>query len=185
MQRLIPPTTALLVVDVQERLASAMPPDALAELHRAARILVEGARLLQVPVFFTEQYPKGLGATTSPLDVALAQASAARFEKLSFSAWAAAGFSAALRLSGASSVVLIGMEAHVCVYQTARDLVNAGYDVHVPLDGVASRRGDHRETGLALCERAGAVRTTSETVLFDWLGQAGSEVFKEIARLLR
>jgi nicotinamidase-related amidase len=81
--------------------------------------------------------------------------------------------------------VLIGMEAHVCVYQTARDLVERGYAVHVPIDGVVSRRDDHRETGIALCERAGAVRTTTETVVFDWLGRAGTDVFRQISKLIR
>ena len=77
------------------------------------------------------------------------------------------------------------MEAHVCVFQTARDLARRGLTVHVAADGVASRRDDHRDAGLSLCERAGAVVTTTETVVFDWLERAGSEQFKLLSKVIR
>jgi nicotinamidase-related amidase len=77
------------------------------------------------------------------------------------------------------------METHVCVYQTVRELGNRGIDVHVVRDGVASRRDDHRETGLELCREAGATITTMETVVFDWLGRAGTAEFKQLSRLIR
>lgn len=185
MQRLLPAQSAVVLVDVQERLASAMPPLQLTELQRAATILIEAARVLGVPVLATEQYPKGLGPTIPALDQLLSRAGAPRFEKLAFSAVDAPEFTAALERSDARSVVLIGMEAHVCVYQTARDLTQRGYEVHVPIDGVASRRDDHRQVGIALCERAGAIRTVAECVVFDWLQRAGSDAFKEISKLVR
>ena len=77
------------------------------------------------------------------------------------------------------------METHVCVYQTVRDLVGRGLDVHVPIDGVASRRDDHSETGLALCRAAGATITTTETIVFDWLRRASGDAFKSLSKLIR
>ena len=185
MQRLDPKSTAVIVVDVQERLAAVMPPEQLQELTRAIRILVEGARLLGAPLFVTEQYPKGLGTTLPELAEPLRSAGARRFEKNEFSACDSDEFAAALHESGARAAVVLGMEAHVCVYQTVRDLVSRGIEVHVPIDGVTSRRDDHRETGLRLCERAGAIRTTSESVVFDWLRRSGSDAFKQLSKLIR
>lgn len=184
MDRLIPTATALVVVDVQERLAPAMDPAALERLMRAARILIEAARLLGAPIAFTEQYPKGLGPTLPELGELLTRAGAHRFEKTSFSACGAAGFG---ELVGPplTAAVVIGMETHVCVVQTVRDLCARGLSVHVPIDGVVSRRDDHREAGLSLIERAGGVRTTSETVAFDWLGDSATPEFKALSSLIR
>jgi nicotinamidase-related amidase len=185
MERLEPTTTAVIVVDIQDRLASAMPEAQRTEVVRAARILIESARLLGAPVLATEQYPKGLGPTVAELHELLVLAGAKRFDKTDFSACDASGFAEALKATGAKAVVLVGMESHVCVYQTARDLVARGYQVYVPIDGVASRRDDHRAAGLSLCERAGAVRTTAESVAFDWLAGSGSDAFKQISKLIR
>ena len=185
MKRLDPKRTALLVVDVQDRLAQAMPPEQVERVRRAARILIESARLLGAPVFVTEQYPKGLGATLPEVADALSAADAGRFEKLDFSAWDAEGFRERMAATSVTSVVVLGMETHVCVYQTVRDLVAAGFDVHVPIDGVASRRDDHRQVGLELCARAGATTTTSESVVFDWLARASGDAFKQISKLVR
>lgn len=185
MERLEPKTSLVLVVDVQERLAGAMPERRLRDLERSARILIGGAVGLSGRVFATEQYPRGLGPTVASVSELLDSAKARRFEKVAFSACGADGFRSALEEIGAKTVVLIGMETHVCVFQTARDLIAAGVSVHVPVDGVASRRDDHREVGLGLCEKAGAVLTTSETVLFDWLGAAGSDVFKKLSALVK
>jgi nicotinamidase-related amidase len=185
MQRLRPDTTAVIVVDIQERLAGAMPEAQLESLRRSARILLHAAHLLRAPVFLTEQYPKGLGPTLSDVSEASKLAGALRFEKLAFSAWDAGGFRDAVQASGAKAAVVIGMEAHVCVYQTVRDLSGVGLEVYVPSDGVSSRREDHREIGLGLCERAGAIRTTTESVVFDWLSRADSSEFKELSKLIR
>ena len=185
MQRLRPSSTAVIVVDIQERLAAAMPPEQLKSLERSARILLEAARLLHAPVLMTEQYPKGLGHTVPAIGELLQKGKTQAFEKLEFSAWSANGFSDALTASGARAAVVIGMEAHVCVYQTVRDLSGHGFQVHVPIDGVTSRQEDHREVGLKLCERAGAVRTTTESIVFDWLERAGSDEFKALSKLIR
>lgn len=184
MDRLVPKRTLLVVVDVQERLSRAMDPEALRLLLRSATILIESACVLGAPVAYTEQYPKGLGGTLAELSEPLARAGAHRIEKTTFSACAAAGFDTLLDPT-LEAVVIIGMETHVCVYQTVRDLVARGLAVHVPIDGVTSRRADHRDAGLALIERAGGVRTTSETVAFDWLGDAARPEFKALSPLLR
>jgi len=185
MQRLDSKTTAIIVVDIQERLAEVMPKGQLLHVRRAARILVEAARLMAAPVLFTEQYPKGLGPTLADVAEALTAANATRFEKTEFSAWDANGFASALEATGVRAAVVLGMETHVCVYQTVRDLTAKGLEVHVPVDGVASRMEDHRETGLELCQRAGAIRTTAETVVFDWLRRASGDAFKQLSRMIR
>ncbi|MFO0658988.1 MAG: isochorismatase family protein [Polyangiaceae bacterium] len=106
-------------------------------------------------------------------------------EKTTFSAVDAPAFSKALFALSPKQVIVVGMETHICVFQTARDLAAAGIEVHVPFDGVASRRDDHREVGLRLCERAGALRTTSETVAFDWLVRAGTDPFRAVSKAVR
>jgi len=185
MKRLAPKTTAVIVVDIQERLAAAMPEHQLKELLRGARILTEAARVLGAPVLATEQYPKGLGPTLPEVGVLLDASGAKRFEKVDFSAHDANGFGEALKATGVTAAVVVGMEAHVCVFQTVRDLVAQGLEVHVPIDGVASRRDDHRAAGLELCRRAGAIPTTSESVVFDWLERAGTDEFRQLSKLIR
>ncbi len=185
MLRLDPASSVLLVVDVQEKLAPAMPAAALEQVHRAARILLEAARLTGARVLATEQYPSGLGPTVAPLREALAAAGVEPIAKVSFSALGEPAFVSRLLSRRPRHVVVIGMEAHICVAQTARDLCNLGVDVHVPLDGVASRRDDHRAAGLGLSERAGASITTAESVAFDWLGEARGDAWKAVSKLVR
>lgn len=185
MNRLFPDRAAVVVVDVQDKLAAAMPEAQMQQVARSVHILAEGARAMGGTVLFTEQYPKGLGATVAPVAECLEAARATRFEKTAFSACEADGFADALRQSGAGHAVVVGMESHVCVFQTVRDLVALGLDVHVPIDGVASRRDDHRARGLALSERAGAVVTTTETIAFDWLRSSEHPAFRQLSKLIR
>ena len=185
MRRLLPSQTAVLVIDVQERLASAMPAAQMAELTRAATVLLEAATLLGASAIYTEQYPAGLGRTVAPVAEALARAGAARVEKVDFSACDEPAFARAWAEQQRSVAVVLGMETHVCVFQTVRELTARGIEVHVPLDGVASRRDDHRAAGLELCRSAGATVTTMETIVFDWLRRAGSAEFKQLSKLIR
>ncbi|HEY3236105.1 MAG TPA: isochorismatase family protein [Polyangiaceae bacterium] len=185
MHRLHPQSTAVIVVDIQERLVRAIPQEQMEPLLRATRILLSAARVLKSPVFLTEQYPQGLGPTHPEVSELVSLAEGARFEKLEFSACGALGFLAAIERAGARAGVVMGLEAHICVFQTVRDLVSAGVETYVPIDGVASRRDDHKRAGLELCARAGAFCTTSESVLFDWLARAGTDEFKELAPLVR
>src|SRR5262249_45189245 len=156
---------------------AAMPQPQLAELHRAAGVLIEAASLLGAKVIATEQYPAGLGRTVPAVAERLERARAPVIEKIEFSACGNVAFERALADSPARAAVVVGMEAHGCVFQTARDLAARGVPVLVPLDGVASRRDDHRAAGLDLCRAAGATITTAESVVFDWLRRAGSDEF--------
>lgn len=185
MHRLVPDMSALLVVDVQERLAQAMPPERLDGLVRRAEILVDAAKMLGVPVVATEQYPKGLGPTATPLRDALARAEVNPLEKLEFSACANAACAAAIEGLPGRAIVVLGMETHICVFQTVRDLILRGRVVFVVSDAVCSRFEDNRKHGLALCERAGAFVAPMETILFDWLGAAGSDAFRVLSKRIR
>jgi nicotinamidase-related amidase len=185
MDRLDPKSGLLLVVDVQERLAAAMPQAAMDRLLAGAAVLLESARLLGVPVVVSEQYPKGLGPTVAPIAQRLAAMGVTPIDKMSFDACSELRIARAIGSAAPRSVVVAGMETHICVFQTARELVRLGYDVHVASDAVASRREEHRERGLELCERAGAYATPVETIAFDWLGRAGSDEFKAISKMLK
>jgi nicotinamidase-related amidase len=171
---------ALAVIDVQE----AFRP-AVLDFDRVVAnvaVLVQGARVLGVPVVITEQYPKGLGETVP--EVAQHLEGVDRLEKTSFSAVAAAGFPAALE-DVRDQVLLCGIEAHVCVNQTAEDLLAAGREVHVVGDAVTSRTAENRELGVHKMEHSGATLTSVETALFELLREAGTPEFKEIQRLIK
>jgi nicotinamidase-related amidase len=185
MQRLDPKSTALLVVDVQERLAPAMDKDAFARATKSIDLLVTAARLLGLRTAVTEQYPKGLGPTLPELGKALEGLPAARFEKTCFSAADSPEVTRWLAQASPRTIVVTGVETHVCVFQTVRELVARGLEVHVPHDAVASRREDDRKTGLDLMRAAGATITTAETVVFDLLVKAEGDVFKELSKKMR
>lgn len=179
---LIPQTTALLVIDWQERLCAAMPPDVVEKHTRNVTHLLTLAARLDVPVVATEQYPQGLGPSVEAVRTLLP---CPALPKVSFSAVRDAAAAAALRETGRSAVVVVGMETHICVYQTVRDLVGAGYAVHIPADAVVSRSRGNWAYGLELARSAGAVVTTTETVLFDLLKVGQGEAFKEVSRRIR
>ena len=174
--------TAVLVIDIQSRLTPAMPPDALASVVKYTRALVGAAKELGLPVLATEQYPKGLGNLIPEVREVLPTPP---LEKVHFSCGADPAFAAALEKTGRRQVVVCGMETHVCVFQTVRDLVAAGYEVHVCSDAVSSRTEEHRRTGLELCREAGAIVTTAETAIFDLLHEAATPEFKKVAPLVK
>jgi nicotinamidase-related amidase len=185
MRRLVPEECAVLVIDVQERLAAAMPPAQVAEVTRAATVLIDAAARLGGRVLATEQYPAGLGATIAPVAAELERAGVSPIAKLEFSACDNHDFERAFARAGARAAIVVGMETHVCVFQTVRELTARGVAVFVPIDGVASRRDDHRAAGIDLCRAAGATITTMETVVFDWLRRAGTESFKHLSKRIR
>ena len=180
--RLVPSSSLIAIIDIQERLASAMPSAAIENMVKNVNVILEAASLLAVPVLATEQYPKGLGATLPSIAEKL---NAPPFDKLTFDACGEPRFVEALSRSGARDVVLVGMEAHVCVFQTARALVRRGYRVIVAADAVCSRSEENRVLGLRLASDVGASVAPTETIVFDWLEQAGSDAFKSISKLLR
>jgi nicotinamidase-related amidase len=148
-------------------------------------ILLETAKALGMKVLASEQYPKGLGPTVPALAERLRDLGVSPHAKTTFDACSDLPIARALSDLDAKAVVVTGMEAHVCVFQTARELVKRGYATHVVADAVTSRREENRVLGLSLCERAGAVITPTETVAFDLLGEAGTDAFKLVSKLVR
>jgi nicotinamidase-related amidase len=177
---------ALIVVDIQDRLLPAMPADTVADMMRNSAILITAADQLGLPIVVSQQYPKGLGGTARPIEDALAKVRGVhRFDKLEFSAAAAPAFAALAPGLGRDQWLVCGMETHVCVYQTARDLVARGWAVHVCADAVSSRTPANREIGLGLMARAGAVITSTEVCVFDLLGRAGSDEFRALSKVIK
>ena len=173
----------LVVVDVQERLFNAMDAERRDDMVANVKILVSAARRLDVPVLVTEQYPKGLGRTLPELRTLLGDTPP--FEKTAFSCAGADGFMDRVGALGAHHVILTGIEAHVCVLLTALDLLTRGLHVSIVADAVCSRRPANLEIGLDQARQAGAVVTATETVVFQLLGGADSDAFRELSKLLR
>jgi nicotinamidase-related amidase len=169
----------LLLVDMQERLVPAMadPKD----VTNRCGILLRAAYELGVPIFASEQYPKGLGPTLPELT----EFATRRLEKMEFSAYANPGIQGELMRAGQKQIVLAGVEAHVCVLQTGLDLIDAGYRVFVAADAVASRRTESRAVALDRLTRAGATPITVEMALFEWLRSAEAPEFRSISKLIR
>jgi nicotinamidase-related amidase len=169
----------LLIVDVQEKLLKAMP-DAPG-LIRDICFLTKVANALGVPIRVTEQYPKGLGPTTAEIRELVPGPYA---EKVRFSCAGAQGAWGELIASG-KTIVVVGMEAHVCVLQTVLDLREHGIDVAVPVDAVQSRDPLDHQVALSRFERCGTLLTTVETVAFEWLGGADEPQFKLVSQLVQ
>lgn len=170
--------SVLVVIDVQEKLVPAIPNGET--LLEDIGVLVRAATELSVPVFVTEQYPKGLGPTVPSLRGLLPNP----LEKMRMSAATALGWPTASS-SERWQVVLCGLETHVCVLQTALDLVSLGYQVFVPVDAVGCRRPSDGEWGLRRLASAGVVVTTLEGALFEWIEDAAALEFKAISRLVK
>jgi nicotinamidase-related amidase len=168
-------------LDMQERLLPAIS-NSDAVLTGAARLL-RGAAILKLPIVTTEQYTRGLGRTVEA--VASLIPGFAPLEKTVFSAFRASGFAAALEKAHVLDVILCGVEAHVCVYQTCLDLVAAGYRVFVVADVVGSRTPENCRIGLDRMRDAGAAIVSVEMALFDLVGEAGTMEFKQILGLLK
>jgi nicotinamidase-related amidase len=178
-QRLTAPRGALLVIDVQEKLIAAVP-DRERLVANTLR-LIRAAKLLDVPVWATEQYPKGLGATIP----AIAELIPERPSKLSFHCCAAPQILEQLYGRHVRHVTLAGIEAHVCVAQTALELLDLGFRVQVPADAVASRYESDQKFALRRLENAGATISTTEAVLFEWCETADRPEFKAISGLVK
>jgi nicotinamidase-related amidase len=171
--------TALLVIDVQEKLIPAIP-NGLRVVWNVRR-LIDAAKILGLAVAATEQYPKGLGPTAPELAERLGPMPS----KLIFSAGACSEVFEQLRGRGIHKVLLCGIESHVCVAQTALDLLADGWRVYVAVDAVGSRFEIDYRTAMARLDSAGATLTTTEAAMFEWCEAAGTPEFKEISRLAR
>lgn len=166
----------LVVIDMQERLVPAML--APARTLKNAALLIEAAREIGVPLLLTEQYPKGLGRTMPEISVPAGDSPI--FEKIHFSCLEDDAFNAALTDFDRKQVILAGMEAHICVVQTAASLLEAGYEVFVASDATASRSAESEHACLQRLSAAGVGIVTSEMVVFEWLGKAGTPAFQKM-----
>ena len=173
--------SALIVIDMQERLVPAM--QAPARTIRNTRLLLNAAHKTGVPALLTEQYPRGLGHTIP--EILQTAGDSPVLPKMHFSCMEDTGFAAAFRGLGRRQAVLTGMEAHICVVQTAASLVEAGYDVFVVSDATASRTLESEQACLARLSAGGVSVVTTEMVIFEWLGEAGTPAFKEMLPLLK
>lgn len=171
----------LLVVDVQARLAPAI--EAAASRIARARLLLAAAERLAVPVIVSEQYPQGLGPTDQRLLPLPPDATV--LAKRAFSCWREPGLRAAIEAAGRPRIVVLGMETHVCVLQTALDLQAAGFAVHLAADAAGSRRGEDRALAIERMRAHGIDIVTSEMVVFEWLERAEGADFKALIPLIR
>ena len=173
--------TALLIVDVQERIHAVM-------LHKELIVdnisrLIKACKILNVPIFITEQYPRGLGTTVPAISDALADLNPV--QKLTFSCCGATELMGQLKAQSIQQIIVTGIESHVCVQQTALDLIAQDFQVHIPKDAVSSRKELDYLTALERMSKAGVVVTTLETALFELLEKAGTDEFKEVMKLIK
>ncbi len=171
--------TALLVVDVQEKLIAVI--DGREQVVLNVLRLIEGAQVLGLPTVATERYPKGLGATVAEVAEKLGEIPS----KLTFSCRGCPEIFEDLVARGMRKLLVCGIEAHVSVQQTVLDLLSAGWQVYVAVDAVGSRKQLNYRTALGRMESTGAVLTTTEAALFEWCEAAGTEQFKQISQLVR
>jgi nicotinamidase-related amidase len=172
----------LILVDLQTRLATAMDADAMQAVIRNCTILATASTLFELPLVLTEQYPKGLGHTVPELLAVLPQIKAV--DKITFSAIAEVKCSRQLTRDH-TQIIVAGMEAHICVLQTALDLVQAGKQVFVVEDAIISRNPAHKANAIARMRAAGCIISNTESIVFEWLGRAEGDVFKTISKLIR
>jgi len=173
----------VVVMDVQQKLTSAMPTEAKENVIEKIKTLLTIANTLSIPIIVTEQYPDGLGHTVPALNEQLTSLVAV-IEKTSFSAFDALGFAELIDQSGRKQIVLVGMEAHICILQTALALQKAGFRVFVVEDAVISRTKTNQDNGLRRLRNADVIVTNVESVFFEWLGDASRAEFKVLAKLI-
>lgn len=172
----------LVVVDIQEGFRNAIPDFPI--VASRASTAVRGFQILGLPVFVTEQYPKGLGPTAEEIRLVLANDSQI-FEKTAFSSCGSSPFVDELKDLGVEQVALCGLETHVCVNQTAHDLLDRGFQVHILTDCVCSRFDEDKRAGLAKMQSSGAIPSSIEMALFELMRDARHQQFKEIQALIK
>jgi nicotinamidase-related amidase len=171
--------TGLLVIDVQEKLVPLI--STAPAMIRNIAFLIDVARLLDMPVQATEQYPRGLGPTVPQLAGRLPD----RPDKIAFSSCAVLSVIETFHRAARPKIVVAGIEAHVCVLHTVLDLLALDFRVYIPVDAVASRSTLDRDIAVRRAEKEGAILTTTETCAFEWIGGAGHPRFKEISKLVQ
>lgn len=171
----------LLLVDIQEKLVAMLEKNTVV---KQSNILLQAANILGIPVVITEQYPQGLGKTVDFLAEHIKENSFV-FEKTSFSAVKDNDFLEKLKSYGKKQIILGGIEAHICVHQTAADLLANGFEVYAVKDACASRRKDDFKSGIKLMEQNGAKISATEAVLFELIKTSKHEHFREIQALVK
>jgi len=179
-----PGRSCLVVIDIQHRLTEAMPAKVVTRLKKNSAMLIRAADLLAVPVFVTRQYPEGLGPLAPEIENVLPE-NAQQFEKTCFSCIEADNFLDRLSDTGRRQIILTGLEAHICVLQTAVDLTASGYEVYVVADAVCSRQRENYENALQRMRQSGIIECNTESVLFEWLRDARHEQFKAISAMVK
>lgn len=173
--------TLLLIIDVQEKLVKMLEKDIIVA---KTSIIAATANILEIPTVVTEQYPQGLGSTVKIIKSKLSY-DAAYFEKTSFSALEKTEISETLKNSGKKQIIICGIESHVCVLQSAIDLINEGYEVFIVKDACASRNKYEFKLSIDRLKEAGAIITCVEMVIFELLGSAKHPKFKELQALIK
>lgn len=174
----------LVIVDLQTKLSAVMPPEVASITTENTIRLIEAANNLDIPMLVTEQYPQGLGATEEIVSNNFSL-STPIFDKTGFSCCASNDFCEALQTSERKQVILVGQETHVCILQTALELLQRGHQVFVVADAVSSRNPEHKMNALQRMQQHGVIVTNYESVLFEWLKDASHPQFKVISALLR
>jgi len=170
-----------LIIDIQERLFPHIHDSSVVAHHTA--ILIKGFRALDIPILLTQQYTKGLGDTIPAIRVAMGEYDI--LEKISFSCCDDPGFMGAINKLGNRYVIIAGIEAHVCVFQTTLDLVENGYQPVVVEDCISSRKANDKKVAVERMRQEGAIITTYESILFELCRYAGTEEFKKISQLVK
>lgn len=173
--------TTLVIVDFQEKLAKVMKYKE--QVTRNINLLLTASKMMDIPVVVTEQYPDGLGPTVSEIKENLPEIDL--IPKMTFNCWGVEPFSKELEKAGRNTLLFVGMETHICVYQTVLEALNREFVVHVPEDAVCSRTKTNWERGLAMMGSAGAHITCTEAVMFDLMERAGTPEFKELSKLIK
>lgn len=173
--------SALVVVDVQGKLANMMYERSL--LFHHIQVMVQAAQLLDIPVLCLEQYPQGLGKTVEEISRYFNDVQV--FEKTAFSGCGSTEFVDNLSFINRKQLIICGIEAHVCVYQTARDLLNMGYQVGLNEQAISARLNSNKKLGLMRMNQLGAQIYSTEMILFEWLIDAKHPVFRQVSSLLK
>ncbi len=173
--------TALIVIDMQERFAPIIPD--FTEIENNTLNLIKGCTILDLPIFYTEQYPKGLGRTVESLRDELGDR--APIEKMRFSIAQERALISTLKESGVSHLALAGIETHVCMLQSALDLQNLGFTVHLVQDATGSRNPLHRDVALTRMRQHGVTTTITESTLFELAQVSGTDEFRQLSKLIK
>lgn len=173
--------TLLVIVDIQTKLLNVMFERE--RLILSCSKLIQAAKLLEIPIIITEQYPEGMGPT-DPRIIELLQDTEV-IAKMSFSCCAVEDFNQKIANFGKKQIVMIGIEAHICILQTVHDLLHQGYLVYVPYDAVSSRKEGDYKNALGRMRQAGAVIGSVESAIFELLERAGTPIFRQISKLIK